>query len=403
MKSDNKNSRTHESVLKAVGRENRPDKEFLDRLKERSAAQFKNASAEEIQPSLPSLESPWRILMKSRMFKVAAVAAMIAIAAIVGTQFIGGTNAYAQVVEELRNARTMVYTLIRQANTGSGETIKVDVAYKEPGSMRTTTVDGYIAIVDAASGKMMSIVPQGGYSIADMKDIKLTNVNDGGPFANIEAMKALPSKADEALGAREIDGVSCDGYKVAQGDLTTTVWIETKTGDLVQVEHRYASAPGMDTIMKHIKLGEPLEDSLFDLTPPAGYKPLNTLMKSNAALQTEENFIAWLHWWAGANVDETFPPMVLGSEIAKVSMDMVNQGKFKADAWEKMGTGQMYNALIFVVTLPKESNWRYAGNGVKINAPDTPIFWYRPAEGQPYRVIYADLTVRELAEDQLPK
>jgi hypothetical protein len=95
--------------------------------------------------------------------------------------------------------------------------------------------------------------------------------------------------------------------------------------------------------------------------------------------------------------------MVAGSEIAKVSMDMVNQGKFKADAWDKMGPGQMYNALIFVVTLPKESNWRYAGNGVKINTPDTPVFWYRPAGSPMYRVIYADLTVKEMAEAQLPK
>jgi hypothetical protein len=63
----------------------------------------------------------------------------------------------------------------------------------------------------------------------------------------------------------------------------------------------------------------------------------------------------------------------------------------------------MFNAMLFVAKLPKESNWRYAGNGVKVNTPDTPIFWYRPAGSQTYRVIYADLTVREMTEDQLPK
>jgi hypothetical protein len=56
-----------------------------------------------------------------------------------------------------------------------------------------------------------------------------------------------------------------------------------------------------------------------------------------------------------------------------------------------------------VAKLPKESNWRYAGNGVKVNTPDMPIFWYRPAGSQMYRVIYADLSVRETTEDQLPK
>ena len=400
MKSDSKNSRTHESVLKAVGRESGPDKGFLDRLKEQSALEFENAQIEVPQPSHRGLESPWRILMKSRMFKVTAAAAVIVIAAIVSTQFVGGTDAYAQIVEEFRNARTVVYTLVRQVNTDKGETINVDVAYKEPGFMRTTTVDGYVAILDASSGKMISIVPQGGYTIGDLKDIK-TN-DEGGPFADIEAMKALPAKADEALGAKEIDGVDAEGYRVIQGDLTTTVWIKTETGDLVQVEHKYANTPGMNTIMKNIKLDVPLEDSLFSLTPPAGYKEFGGGMKADAAIQTEEAFVAWLGWWAHGNVDETFPPMVAGSEIAKVCMDMASQGKFKGNVWNKVDPGQMFNALLFVAKLP-EGSWRYAGNGVKINTPDKAIFWYKPAGKELYRVIYADLTIKELPADQLPK
>jgi outer membrane lipoprotein-sorting protein len=401
MKSDNNNSRSHDSVLKAVGRESGPDKEFLDRLKELSAREFEKAPAGTHQLPRHGLESPWRILMNNRIFKMTAAAALIAVAAIVGTQFVGGTNAYAQAVQQFKNARTVVYTLIRQANMGSGETIKVGVAYKEPGFMRTTTVDGYIAILDANTGKMMSIVPQGGYSIGDLQGV--VQPNDPGPFANIEAMKALPAKADEALGSKEIDGTEAEGYRVTQGDLTTTVWIQTQTGDLVQVEHTYASAPGMNTIMKDIQIDVPLEDSLFSLTPPAGYKEFGAEMKSDASLQTEETFVAWLGWWANGNTDSLFPPMVAGPEIAKVCMDMAKQGKLKGDVWDKADTGQMFNALLFVATLPVESNWRYTGNGVKLNTPDTPIFWYRPAGSEIYRVVYADLTVREMAEDQLPK
>jgi hypothetical protein len=250
---------------------------------------------------------------------------------------------------------------------------------------------------------MMSIVPQGGYSIGDLNSLKTTTGNPG-PFASIEAMRNLPAKADENLGAKEIDGINCDGYKVTQGDLTSIIWLDAKTGDLVQVEHKYASAPGMNTIIKNIKFDVELEDSLFSLTPPAGYKPLGVEMKSDAALQTEETFVAWLGWWANGNTDGTFPPMVAGTEIAKVTMDMAKQGKLKGSAWEKVNPQQMYNAMLFVALLPKEeSKWRYAGNGVKINTPDTPIFWYRPAGSQMYHVIYADLTVRERTEDQLPK
>ena len=37
----------------------------------------------------------------------------------------------------------------------------------------------------------------------------------------------------------------------------------------------------------------------------------------------------------------------------------------------------------------------YVGKGVSFGAADTPIFWYRPKESTKYRVIYADLSMRE--------
>ncbi len=358
--------------------------------------------AHEQTETQPAFEKPniWRIIMKSRITKLSAAASII-VAGLLCVHFLSGTNAYAQIVQEIKNARTVVYTVIKQANNGTGETIKVDVAYKEPGFLRTTTVDGYVCIGDFTSGKMMSIVPQGGYSIGDLNSLKPTG--SSGPFASFEAMRNLPAKADENLGAKEIDGIDCEGYRVTQGDLTSIIWLDAKTGDLVQVEHKYANSPGMNTIIKNIKFDVELEDSLFSLTPPAGYKPFGAEMKSDTAIQTEETFVAWLGWWANGNTDETFPPMVAGPEIAKVCMEMAKQGKLKGSTWDKVDPSQMLNALLFVAKLPKESNWRYAGNGVKLNTPDTPIFWYRPADSQMYRVIYADLTVQEMAEDQLPK
>jgi len=401
MEPDNKNSESRESVLKAVGREGGPDKGFLDQLKERSVLEFENAQVEGPQHSHRGLESPWRVLMKSRVFKLAAAAAVVMIVALVCIQFMGGSQAYAQVVQQLRNAQTVVFTVISQTNQGNGETVKVDMAYKEPGHLRTTTVDGYVAVVDGTSGKMISIVPQGRYTLAEMKNISATGPQ--GPLVSIEAMKGLPAKADQYLGPKEIDGVNTEGYRVSQGDLTTTVWIRAETGDLVQVEQKYASAPGMDRIIKDIKFDVELEDSLFSLTPPAGYKPTGVEMKGDTAIETEETFVAWLGWWANGNTDETFPPMVTGPEIAKVCMDMASQGKLKGSTWEKADPQQMFNALLFVAHLPPTSNWRYAGNGVKINIPDKAIFWYRPTGSQTYRVIYADLTARDVAEDQLPK
>jgi len=399
----NHDEKHFEELLSKMTMDDKPDHRHRDKLHQELLAAF---ARNQWQQERQSRQSPWgqagvwRTIMQNKM-RLAAAAAVIVITGIVGVQFFAGTNAYARVVEEIRNARTLVYTLITQSNQGNGETIKTDIAFKEPGHLRTTTIDGYVAIVDAVAGKMISIVPGSGYTFGDIKN--LTNTGGPGPFESIEAMKKLPDKADKTLGEKEIDGVNCDGYEVTQGDLTTLVWIDTKNGEVVQFEQKFASAPGMNRIIKNIKFDVDLDDSLFSLEPPAGYKSMGVELKSDTTAQTEQTFVDWLRWWANGNIDETFPPMVAGAEIAKVTMDMAKEGKLKGEYWKNVDPSQMYNALIFVAALPQDSNWRYAGNGVKINTPDMPIFWYRPAGSQMYRVIYADLTVKEMAEDKLPK
>jgi hypothetical protein len=51
--------------------------------------------------------------------------------------------------------------------------------------------------------------------------------------------------------------------------------------------------------------------------------------------------------------------------------------------------------LEFAGSLPPKADAHYAGRAVSLGAADTPIFWYRPEDAKKYRVIYADLSVRE--------
>ncbi|MBN2294136.1 MAG: hypothetical protein JXM70_17045 [Pirellulales bacterium] len=46
--------------------------------------------------------------------------------------------------------------------------------------------------------------------------------------------------------------------------------------------------------------------------------------------------------------------------------------------------------------LPPQADAHYAGKGVSFGTADTPIFWYRPKNAKKFRVIYADLSVKEL-------
>ena len=73
----------------------------------------------------------------------------------------------------------------------------------------------------------------------------------------------------------------------------------------------------------------------------------------------------------------------------------LEQGKQEAKRSQQLSEAQtkIQRGMTFVVTLPKQADWHYAGRGVLLGAADTPVFWYRPEDAKSYRVIYADLSV----------
>ncbi len=56
---------------------------------------------------------------------------------------------------------------------------------------------------------------------------------------------------------------------------------------------------------------------------------------------------------------------------------------------------RLQRGLLFALMLPTDADGHYAGKGVSLGAADKPIFWYRPKDAKKYRVIYADLSVRD--------
>lgn len=52
--------------------------------------------------------------------------------------------------------------------------------------------------------------------------------------------------------------------------------------------------------------------------------------------------------------------------------------------------------LMFVQTLPADSDWHYAGKAVEYGDVNTPIFWYRPKGLGVCRIIYGDLSIADV-------
>ena len=78
-----------------------------------------------------------------------------------------------------------------------------------------------------------------------------------------------------------------------------------------------------------------------------------------------------------------------GGEVQAQETEEVRQAQFN-EIQQRVQRG-----LNFANRLPPNANAHYVGKGVSFGAADTPIFWYRPKDSKNYRVIYADLSVRD--------
>jgi hypothetical protein len=346
-----------------------------------------------------------RIIMNSKWSKL-AVAAGVVLAVTLGLSLFTGDGAgkvYAQAISQLHKAQTLTYSVITKTGVDSMPTVRMDVTFKgmgDTGFVRTATADGYITVAQTIGNKVkgLSLIPVA----KNFVRFELDNMPDDpakDPSAMIETLRALPTQADEELGRREVDGRMLDGFRVREEDMVITVWIDPVGGHLARMEMEVPSAPGMNVIMSDLQIDTPIEDSLFSLEPPEGYVQIE--VRTDAAGIGEQDFIEFLRAWSQWTVDGTFPPIVTGTEIVKVVVQMAREGKLKPGR-DYGHQDVMFRGLTFVSALPA-GGWRYAGQNVPFGDPAVPIFWYQPQGSATWRVIYGDLHVADVTPDNLPK
>ena len=347
-----------------------------------------------------------RIIMKNSITKL-AVAAMIIVAILLGINLLGINGAgkvYADIVEQLASARTMTYSILTSTPVESMPTLRSQMVFKEPGLVRTTTPDGYINVIDWTQNRGISILPTKKQYI-EFEASNLEHDPDNDNFVVIEKLRTLPFEADETLGEREIDGRILEGFRVIKDDMITTIWIDPESAELVRVEIDYTNSPGMNIIMTDFQFNVELSDSLFSLIPPEDFTPVQ--VQADVSTVTERDLIDYLLMWSTWTKDSTFPPTFNPIELPKITAEMIKQGKFGEDESSRQDkqaeATKMYRGIMFVTQLPAESNWRYAGENVSFGDPATPVFWYKPTGFKTYRVIYADLSVKDVMPDMLPQ
>jgi outer membrane lipoprotein-sorting protein len=420
------NSENIERLIKAFCTDKNSSARTTEQLDEKilnaalsAREEYKRTQSAQTQPKI------WRIAMHSKLTKLAA-AAVVAVAVIVGSQFLGGTITFAQVIEPILNARTVVLDYVIGEGPDALEMHDIVIGSRirrtisnmdmtkilDPRVRSTLSNMDTIMILDLEDARMLTLVSLGVTKIASYIDIQGTGLEGTRSVLDfvrnvVSRVKDNPDADIQDLGEKEINGQKAVGFYVKGLNVDLTIWANKKTSLPIRIEFTEGKT---STVIKNIEFDVPLEESLVSMEVPAGYTlkdmtlniievPAPDNLPYNA---TEEDLVESLRIWAEIILDGAFPDAigtdhfmkqaaVLGYKLA--SLGLPDSGEME----------QFPKGMIFLQEFEFGGKWGYAGKGVKLGDADKIILWYQPQGSNTYRAIYGDLKVAEVAEEDLPK
>lgn len=357
---------------------------------------------EESAPRPPSiLKNTGQLLMKYKVPQLTAAAAMI-VACVSAFQF-SGSSAFAleDLVKNIVNAKSARWESVIDIGQLGKQTVKTTVI---PGHTRQENQDGSIMIFDWKAGKAISLTPASKTALQmDLGDGS-KEFHEGNVFelmrSSLEShLKSGKLKAAKPEKTKSVSGRDLLGFKI---DDSLTIWAEA--GGDIPVEIEFMMSGNLSIVMQNYECNFPVSESTFSVNVPEGYT--TTEVDLPTELPNEESFIRTLRLSCECNEDGTFPT---GMDIASTAQAMASIQMHLMEDMDLSGSGPtgeqiaemakqtMGFAFTIQLSVDGDSNAHYAGADVKLGTKDRPIFWYKEQGSEKYRVIDAELNVRESA------
>lgn len=234
--------------------------------------------------SLSPRANIWRIIMESRITKL-AVAAAIIVAVILGLNMTGGSDiasvTWAGMVERIENANTITWKTI---STEAGKETTTRYMVLGQHRMRVELPDGSIIITDHQQERTLILDTEAKNASVAYARPKMFNYDNY--FRNMSSAGISVMR----IGSREIDGIKTIGFKIERvkgnngtyGVLTNNepiveseriFWTDPETQLPVLIEDTVVGSEGRKIYSTTIEIvfGAELDDALFSLEPPSGY------------------------------------------------------------------------------------------------------------------------------------
>jgi len=396
---------------KVVGRLNidtEPNPEHKQKLRRQMLSVFKQ-TGHEPSTRIVVFRTLRSIIMKSPVTKLAA-AAVIIIAVLIGLNIlVTSTPAFAEIVKPFLTARTASFKMTMEVE--GVPTQNFDCLYAEPIRMRQTNKEhGAVVISDLQKGKIVTLMPsQKKAYVMELENIPEDQDQSGfNMFGEIRKHILEAQESEDAsvefIGEKKINGMTAIGYHVTKPGVEITVWADPKTKLPVQMTN--TMEPTTYT-MTDIVFDVEFDESLLSLEIPAEYT-VHT-MQVDASEPTEEDLINMFRIWAeqmDGNLPSALEMNAMMEFLQYQRKKMKEQGIELTEEMmlEQQKTIQkMSRGGMFVQKLSADSDWHYAGKDVKFGNAKKPIFWYKPEGSETYRMIYGDLSIREVSAEDVPK
>jgi hypothetical protein len=305
-------------------------------------------------------------------------------------------SAYGEVIKQLREARSFSYAKHIDIE-GNPKPIEVKIMVAEDGRQRQEMAGGTVSIMDPTPQiRLTLIIPTKTAIVSEPLAFPPGSLRNH-PVEWLDDLKSHGDKPDKRLGKKMLDGRSVEGFVAMQGENAYTVWIDSQTKVLVQVEHEMPVKGSSITkvVMSDFRFNEKLDESLFSFDVPEGYKTINQeRVDIPKTAGGEKDIVEALRGFTRRSAG-TFPKSITEwGEWAVLFSKGSKDGQLDKETMEVMS--HLGSIMPYLIGLPK-NDYQYLGAGKTLDDERCIVFWYRNKDAK-FRAIFNDLTVSDVEE-----
>ena len=403
-----------ELISRAVGRENLKFDFSKWKVQNQKEIQDFQVQIKHSGINNPFLTNIWRMIMNKTITKVAAAAAIIAIV-VFGMHYLGvspdGSGVvWADVLRNMEASQTVTFAL-------DGEEYFQNECYWRKGTVK---IKGPIRRFEGIAGFRSKYGQSNEETMIGMMDLSRQNrllefyplkkcaftADSHGRNPTLLTYDGLKKdfhdEAEENLGEMEINGRKAVGFRIVKDNKEIIVWADPDTALPIQIESK--ANDGTEALtLTNITFGVELDDQLFDMTVPDDCLSMNMSTEEFTIPfeLTEKHLVEGLKIAAGHHGGK-FPTYFGRGRPSKEARDkhMEESSQIVPPIEDDFA---IMLATEYFVRLPKGSEWQYVGEDVKLGDAKKPVCWWKTPGSKTYRVIYGNLSIRDVEPGDLPK